>query len=56
MLLRFGKGLLKAENVIEGMDRTPLLFVAKIKSFISIWLLAVRTVFLIRNHIPTNVT
>ena len=39
MLLRFGKGLLKAENVIEGMDRAPLSFVAKIKSFISIWLL-----------------
>ena len=39
MLLCFGKGLLKAENVIEGMDRTPLLFAAKIKSFISMWLL-----------------
>ena len=30
MLLRFGKSLLKAENVIKGMDRTRLLFSAKI--------------------------
>ena len=30
MLLRFGKSLRKAENVIKGMDRTRLLFSAKI--------------------------
>ena len=32
MLLRFGKSQLKAENVIEGMDRTPLLLIANILS------------------------
>ena len=86
MLLRFGKSLLKAENVIEGMDRTPLLLIAKILSSRTLILLncmaadvvftesllklkmylqndrelhfslAVNTVFLIRDHIPTNAT
>ena len=86
MLLRFGKCLLKAENEIEGMDRTPCLLIAKILSSRTLILLnsmatdvvftesllklkmylqnyrelhfslAVRTVFLIRDHIPTNAT